>query len=97
MENATLPGSVTRAIGKRIKSLRKAHSLTQEDMADKFGVSRQTIQKWESGESLPAYPHLFAISDTFCVSYDFVLCRSERLVELQLTRTHNAPAFAGAL
>ena len=33
--------------------LRKYHALSQEELADKIGVSRQTLSKYETGESLP--------------------------------------------
>lgn len=97
MGNATLAGSVTKAVGKRIKCLRKDHFLTQESMADKFKVSRQTIQKWESGESLPAYDHIRALREHFGVSADFILFGAEGSSDAQQTRTNNAPATAGAL
>ena len=36
-----------------LAQLRKLHSMTQEDLAGKVGVSRQAIAKWEAGETLP--------------------------------------------
>ena len=97
MENATLAGSVTRALGYRIKCLRKAHHLTQEGMAEQFDVSRQTVQKWESGESIPVYCHLRALKAYFCVSADYILFGSDDSADMQTPRTNNAPANAGAL
>ena len=40
-------------IGKNIQKLRKQKNLTQEALAERTGVTRQTIAKWESGESTP--------------------------------------------
>ena len=40
-------------IGKNLQKLRKQKSLTQEALAEAVGVARQTIAKWESGESTP--------------------------------------------
>ena len=40
-------------ISMNLKYLRNKFSLTQEQFAEKFGVSRQTVAKWESGESIP--------------------------------------------
>ena len=37
--------------GKRIKALRKEHGLTQEQLAERLEVSRQTVSKWEAGTS----------------------------------------------
>lgn len=39
-------------ISEKILSLRKAHNLTQEQLAEQINVSRQSVSKWESGVSL---------------------------------------------
>jgi transcriptional regulator with XRE-family HTH domain len=66
-------------------------------MADQFNVSRQTIQKWESGESIPVYLHIRALREYFRVSADYILFGLEESAETQQARTNNAPAQAGAL
>lgn len=38
-------------LGKKVASLRKKNNLTQESLAEKIGVTRQTISKWELGVS----------------------------------------------
>ena len=40
-------------ISQNIQAARKALGLTQEDLANRLSVARQTVAKWESGESLP--------------------------------------------
>ena len=50
--------------------LRKAHDMTQEELAEKIGVSRQSVAKWESGDSLPDIDRCKAIADAFGVSLD---------------------------
>ena len=40
-------------IGKNLQTLRKQKKLTQEALAEKIGVARQTVAKWENGESTP--------------------------------------------
>ena len=40
-------------LGKKVASLRKKNNLTQESLAEKIGVTRQTISKWELGETSP--------------------------------------------
>ena len=40
-------------IGNKINQLRKLSGMTQEQLAEKLNVSRQTISKWESGSSSP--------------------------------------------
>ncbi len=50
--------------------LRKLKNLTQEDIADKVGVSRQTVAKWESGESVPDIEKSQLLADALGTSLD---------------------------
>ncbi|MDD7403943.1 MAG: helix-turn-helix transcriptional regulator [Butyribacter sp.] len=50
--------------------LRKLANLSQEDVADKIGVSRQTLSKYETGESLPDIEKCMALAELFGVSLD---------------------------
>ena len=50
--------------------LRKQHELSQEELAEKVGVSRQTLSKWEVGESIPDIQKCKLIADIFGVSLD---------------------------
>ena len=50
--------------------LRKLHNLTQEDVAEKVGVSRQAVAKWESGETMPDLEKSRILAETFGVSLD---------------------------
>ena len=50
--------------------LRKFHSMTQEDLAGKVGVSRQAVAKWESGESIPDLEKSHLLAEVFGVSLD---------------------------
>ncbi len=49
---------------------RKLLGLTQEDIADKLGVTRQSVAKWESGESVPDLDKCKQLADIFGVSLD---------------------------
>ena len=49
-------------------SLRKFHGMTQEDLADKVGVTRQAVAKWESGESVPDLEKSRLLAEAFGVS-----------------------------
>ena len=40
-------------IGDNLYSLRKLHKLTQEEVSERVGVSRQALAKWASGETMP--------------------------------------------
>ena len=57
-------------ISSNISMLRKAKNLTQEALAEKLGVSRQTVAKWESGESLPDVLRCDQLAEVFDVSLD---------------------------
>lgn len=61
------------SFSEKIFLLRSDCKLSQEDMAGKFDVSRQTISKWESGLSYPEIDKLIAISEMFDVSIDYLL------------------------
>ena len=53
--------------------LRKIHEMSQEELADIIGVSRQTLSKYETGESLPDIEKCKSIADAFGVSIDDLL------------------------
>lgn len=55
---------------KNLKLLRKHFSYTQEQIAEKLGVSRQTIAKWERGECLPDIENLIALAGIYEVTVD---------------------------
>ena len=50
--------------------LRKIHDMSQEELADQIGVSRQTLSKYETGESLPDIEKCKLLADVFGVSID---------------------------
>lgn len=60
-------------LSEKIYLLRKKSGLSQEQLADKLGVSRQAISKWESGHSLPENGKLLSISEYFNVSLDVLM------------------------
>ena len=59
--------------GARLTELRKASGLSQEAFAEKLGVSRQSVSKWESGGCLPDIEKLTRISELFGVSIDHLI------------------------
>lgn len=61
---------MTVEIGDRLASLRKAHGYSQEELADKIGVSRQAVSKWERTESSPDTDNLIALANLYGVSLD---------------------------
>ena len=57
-------------LGKQIYELRKKANLSQEQLAEKVGVSRQTISKWELGETAPDIKQAQILSQIFNISLD---------------------------
>ncbi|ERJ82657.1 DNA-binding helix-turn-helix protein [Peptostreptococcaceae bacterium oral taxon 113 str. W5053] len=60
-------------IADRIQYLRKTNGISQEELADKVGVSRQAVSKWESEQSLPDLEKIITMSDYFGVTTDYIL------------------------
>lgn len=56
--------------GENLQNLRKLHNLSQEDLADKMDVSRQTISKWESGTAYPEMEKLVTLCELLECSLD---------------------------
>lgn len=54
----------------KLYNLRKQKGLSQEELANRLNVSRQTVSKWEIGDSTPDMEKLIAISDLFDISLD---------------------------
>ena len=57
-------------IGKIIKQLRSVHSLSQEDLAEQLGVSRQTISNWENDRTVPALDYMKKLCEEYQLSLD---------------------------
>lgn len=57
----------------KIIDLRKQNGWSQEDLAEKLGVSRQSISKWEGAQSMPDMNRILKMSEIFGVSTDYLL------------------------
>lgn len=57
-------------ISENIVRLRKKYNFSQEEIAEKIGVTRQTIAKWENGESVPDVIHSNALAELFDITLD---------------------------
>lgn len=67
--------------GDKILDLRKKSGLSQEELADKLGVSRQSISKWESSASIPDINRILELGKIFGVSTDYLLKDEIQTVE----------------
>ena len=57
----------------RLKALRKEHNMTQQDVADRLGVNKQTISGYERGLRRPDFEKLDELADTFDVSIGYLI------------------------
>ena len=60
----------------KITDLRKKQGLSQEELAEKLNVSRQSVSKWESAQATPDLKRIIEMSKLFGVSTDFLLKRA---------------------
>lgn len=65
-------------VADRLCELRKNRKLSQEQLAEKIGVSRQAVSKWERGEASPDTDNLIALADVYDVSIDEILIGKSR-------------------
>ncbi|RHR10506.1 XRE family transcriptional regulator [Pseudoflavonifractor sp. AF19-9AC] len=66
------------SLSEKILSLRTQLGLSQEDLAEKLGVSRQSVSKWETGQSVPDLDKLIKLADLFGISVDELVREGER-------------------
>lgn len=66
----------TMSLGENLLYLRKKSGLSQEDVAEKLGVSRQTISKWETNQTIPELIKAKLLSQLYNVSYDSLISAS---------------------
>lgn len=60
-----------------LRGERCRQDLTQEELADKLGVSPATVRQWEAGTTKPSAANLLAMSDMFGCSVDYLLQRTD--------------------
>ena len=80
-------------IADRIQHLRKSKGISQEELADKVGVSRQAVSKWESEQSTPDIEKVILLSDYFEVTTDYLLKGIEPVSE-NIPRKSDARIFS---
>ena len=60
-------------LSEKIVNLRKARNISQEELAEQLGVSRQAVSRWEVGSALPDASNILQLSKLFGVSADYLL------------------------
>ena len=61
------------SFSEKLMDLRRKSGLSQEQLADRLGVTRQSVSKWESGAAMPELVKLISLSDIFGVSVDYLV------------------------
>lgn len=68
-------------IGERLLKLRKERNLSQEDLANVLDVSRQTISKWETDQSMPDFDKIIPLCEYFGITSDELLTGNSNIKE----------------
>lgn len=76
------------SIGEKIYELRKKKNMSQEELANVLNVSRQTISKWETGESNPDFDKIVPLCNFFEISTDEFLRGGNPVLEETLVRVN---------
>ncbi|MBQ8518444.1 MAG: helix-turn-helix transcriptional regulator [Agathobacter sp.] len=71
-------------ISENLYSLRKLHELTQEEVAEKVGVSRQALAKWENGETVPDIEKSALLAELYDVTLDELVTYSKETYQLNV-------------
>ena len=79
-------------ISERLYNLRKDKKISQEELANILGVSRQTISKWETGESTPDFDKIVPLCEYFKITSDELLSGKKDIIEAD--KTENKKQFA---
>ena len=82
-------------IGKKLQYLRKQNNLSQEELAEKMDVARQTISKWELGETAPDISQAKKLSQIFAISLDELT--NNDIKDILINKVSNTERLAGII
>lgn len=80
-------------LAEKISILRKQNGWSQEELAEKLGISRQSVSKWELGATIPDIDKIINMSRLFSVSTDYLL--KDELEEIDFSGTDETELFEG--
>lgn len=91
-------------LSEKLQALRQEAKMTQEDVAEACGVSRQTVTKWEAWAAVPEIPKLLRLADLYHVTTDVLLKEALTVGSVTASQCHDpasvsrqAPIFEGTL
>ena len=76
-------------LSKNLKKIRKENNLSQEQLAEKLGVSRQAISKWESEQAYPEMDKILSLANMFNLNIDDLLNNVINEVKKEETSKNN--------
>ncbi len=77
-------------IGNKLYELRKDQNLSQEEVAEKLNVTRQTISKWETNQSMPDLDKIVPICELYGISSDTLLKGTTKIEQKEVSRSDNS-------
>ena len=78
-------------LGNSLSAARKKSGMSQEEAAERLGVSRQTISKWETDETLPDIRQSKILASLYRLSLDELICFDAELQEIRRTIDSSSP------
>lgn len=79
-------------LAEKILQCRKKAGLSQEALAERIGVSRQAVSKWETGEAMPELSTVVALAKEFGVTTDWLLSDKEEIPAAETPKTEPTPS-----
>lgn len=78
-------------LGARLQELRLRHGMSQDALAEKLGVSRQAVSKWERDEATPDLDKILKLSELYGISLDALLKEEPQPTKTQQAQTTSHP------
>ena len=75
-------------IGEQLRDARQKHQLSQEQIAEMLGVSRQTISNWETSRSYPDIERVMRLAEIYHLSLDELLRGDQQMVKTWMAETN---------
>lgn len=75
-------------IGEQLRDARQQHQLSQEQIAEMLGVSRQTISNWETSKSYPDIERVMRLAEIYHPSLDELLRGDQQMVKTWMAKTN---------
>lgn len=72
------------SLGQRLLDLRKSKQLSQEEVAEKLNVTRQTISKWETDQSVPDFDKIIPLCKLYEISTDELLTGKKEIKDIEI-------------